>query len=849
MNNKLSNKFRSLLSIVTTRSIRKINQYIVALTLGQSVLATSVLITSLVLGVKQLGVLQGLELAAFDQMVRLQPDEEPDPRLLVVAIVESDIQAQKQWPLSDRTLAQVLKKLQQYQPKAIGLDLFRNVPEPPGREELLQQLQAPNIITINKLGEKNNESVPAITGLPEERIGFNDFVADPDGVVRRNFIYAFQGKEKFYSLSLRLGLLYLADRGISLTIEPNALKLGKTVFVPLDANSGGYQNIDAAGYQVLLSYRSRDNVARQVTVTQVLNGQVDPAWIKDKVVLIGTTAPSIKDFIFTPYKTTERTSPRMAGVIVHAQLVSQILSAVVDSKPLIWFLPEWGEGLWVWAWSCVGGVLAWRLRHPLSLGLAGTVGLGGLWGICFGIFTQAGWIPLIPPALALVTTGVSVLAYKLLHNAFHDPLTNLPNRDFFLKQLQWAISQAKLRQNAQFAVLFLDLDRFNVINNSLGLDIGEQLLVSTTRRLKECLRRRDILARVGGDEFAILLEDISNVSQATNVADKIQQEMTLPFRLNGQDIFTSLSIGIALSQPEYEHQPESLLRDAHTAMYRAKALGKARHELFATGMRAQIVRRLQLETDLRLALEKHEFRLHYQPIVSLQTGRIVGFESLVRWQHPQQGLVSPAEFIPVTEETGLIIPLGQWIFQEACRQLRIWQEQFPTNPPLMMSINLSGQQFSQPDLVEQIQQTIKITGLDGSSLKLEITESIAMNDVESAIAILLRLKSLDMRLSIDDFGTGYSSLSYLHRFPVDTLKVDRSFVSHMENSSENEAIVQTIIMLSHNLGMDVIAEGVETAAQQAKLQALNCEYGQGYFFSKPLPSEAATALLAATPQW
>ena len=856
MVSKVYNKLRLMVSTVTEKCSRNSNIHLAGITLGQSVLAASVLITGIVLGVREMGGLQLLELVAYDRMVRLQPDKGSDPRLVVVEITEADIRSG--WPLSDRTLAQLLEKLQKYQPKVIGLDLYRNIPQPPGQDLLRKQFQADNIITITKLEDANSEGVAPVPGIPEERIGFNDFVIDPDGVVRRDFMYAFQGENKFYSFSLRIALSYLKDKGIAFKVEPNALKLGKTEFVAIDANSGGYQNIDALGYQVLVSYRSPKPVARRVTIAQVLNGSLDPALIKDKVVLIGTTAPSLKDPFFTPYSPAQRDNPATAGVLLHAQLVSQILSTVLDEQSLIWYWPQWGEYIWIWAWSIVGGVVAWRIQHPLSLGLAGTVGVAGLFGICFGIFTQAGWIPLIPPALALVATGASVVAYKLLYNAFHDRLTNLPSRELFLKRLQWAIrrsatryanADAKQQHTALFAVLFLDIDSFKVINDSMGLRIGEQVLVNTARRLKTFLRRRDTLARVGGDEFAILLEDIDDISEATRMADLLQQQMAKPFSLNGQEIFTSASIGIALNQVGQDHQPEALLRDAHTAMYRAKALGKARYEVFATAMRTQVVKRLQLETDLRRAVERQEFQLNYQPIISLKTGKIAGFEALVRWQHPERGFVSPVDFIPVTEETGLIIPLGQWILQEACRQLCIWHEQFPTEPRLTIAVNLSVQQFSQPDLVDFIEQTLNTAGVDARSLKLEITESMAMKDVEAAIALLLRLKGLNLRLSIDDFGTGYSSLSYLHRFPVDTLKVDRSFVSRMEDTSENAAIVETIIMLSHNLGMDAIAEGVETATQRDRLQALNCEYGQGYFFSKPLNSEAATALLAAGTQW
>lgn len=840
---KYSKKFWLLVSLATKHYQRQINPSITTLSLKQSVVVASILVTGLVMGLRQLGWLQLLELVTYDQMVRLQPDAGSNPRLLVVTITEADIKQQKQWPLSDSTLAQLLAKLQQAQPRAIGLDLYRNLPQPPGREVLMQQLQAPNVITIINLGDTNAEGVSPIPGLSTEHIGFNDFVIDPDGVVRRNLIYAQQGKEKFYSFSLQLSLKYLAKQGIALKVKSNALLLGNSVFPPLNNNSGGYHNIDNAGYQVMLSYRSSEQVARQVSLTQVLQGQFDPNWVKDKVVLIGTTAPSLKDLFFTPYSAGKPANPGMPGVLIHAQLVSQLLNTTLEQQSIFWFWPEWAEFLWVWTWALIGGVLAWRLRHPLFLGVGGVICLGSLFGICFGIFTQAGWIPLIPPMLALAIASGSVLAYKLLHNTLHDTLTDLPNRSLFLKQLEWVIAETKLQKNSRFALLFLGIDRFKFINESFGHQFGDQFLVNATQRLKTCLGNRAILARVGGDEFAILLKNITDTSEVTAIADQLHQKMSLPFKNNGQEIFTSISIGIALNQAELDYEPIALLRDAHTAMYRAKDLGKGRHEVFATGMHTQIVKRFQLEIDLHRAIEQQEFELYYQPIVSLKTGKIIGFEALIRWKHPQHGFVSPVEFIPVTEETGLIIPLGKWILQAACHQLSVWQAQFPTNPPLMMSINLSGHQLVQSDLVEYIEQILKETGLNGESLKLEITETVAMNDVEAAISIMLRLRTLNLRLSIDDFGTGYSSLSYLHRFPVNTLKIDRSFVSRMEETDEDAAIVETIMMLSHALGMDVVAEGVETAAQQAKLQVLGCEYGQGYFFSKPVDSKIATTLL------
>ena len=437
---------------------------------------------------------------------------------------------------------------------------------------------------------------------------------------------------------------------------------------------------------------------------------------------------------------------------------------------------------------------------------------------------------------------------QLLHDAFHDALTGLPNRALFIDRLGQLIGHTKRHQDYLFAVLFLDLDRFKVVNDSLGHTIGDQLLIALARRVEACLRPGDSVARLGGDEFTILLDDIQDLQAATRVADRLHQELSLPFNLGGQEVYTTASIGIALSTTGYE-RPEDVLRDADTAMYRAKGQGKARHEVFDQAMHARAVRLLQLETDLRRAVEHGQFQVYYQPIVSLSTGRIAGFEALVRWQHPERGLVSPAEFIPVAEETRLINPIGQWVLGEACRQTRAWQQRFPASPPLSISVNLSIKQFTQPDLIEQIETILQTTGLDARHLKLEITESLIMETAESATEMLWRLKDLGVQLSIDDFGTGYSSLSYLHRFPIDALKIDRSFVSRMNSEDKNSEIVRTIIALARNLGLGVIAEGVETAEQLAQLRLLECEHGQGYLFSKPVDGEAAAGLITAEPQW
>jgi diguanylate cyclase (GGDEF)-like protein len=412
-----------------------------------------------------------------------------------------------------------------------------------------------------------------------------------------------------------------------------------------------------------------------------------------------------------------------------------------------------------------------------------------------------------------------------------------------MDHLKLSVERGKRREDRLFAVLFLDLDRFKVVNDSLGHMVGDQLLVGIARRLEICLRPGDTVARLGGDEFTVLLEDLMSVTEAIEVADRLQKALALPFNLNGHEVFATVSIGIALSSTGYD-RPEEVLRDADTAMYRAKMLGKARHEVFDKTMHARAMNLLQMESDLRRAIERNEFVLHYQPIVALETGTISGFEALIRWQHPERGFVPPDDFIPIAEETGLIIPIGQWVLEEACRQIHEWQEQFTQYPPLQISVNLSSKQFVNSNLIDQIRRVLRETNVEPQSLKLEITESVVMENFDMAIEMLNQLRTLGIELSIDDFGTGYSSLSYLHRFPISTLKIDRSFVSRMSDNNENAEIVRTIMMLARSLKMDVVAEGVETIDQLTQLAMLECEYGQGYYFSKPLKIADAAKLLA-----
>ncbi|HWS55779.1 MAG TPA: EAL domain-containing protein [Pyrinomonadaceae bacterium] len=432
------------------------------------------------------------------------------------------------------------------------------------------------------------------------------------------------------------------------------------------------------------------------------------------------------------------------------------------------------------------------------------------------------------------------------HAAFHDALTGLPNRALLSERLGSAIARARGAEGERFALLFLDLDRFKNVNDSLGHTIGDGLLVTIARRLENSVRSADTVARLGGDEFAILLEGVKSEADAAYMAERVQREMSTPFMLDGHEVFMTVSIGIAHGAAGYEH-PEQVLRDADTAMYRAKAGGRACFEVFDSTMHARAVNLLRLENDLRRAVEREEFTVYFQPIVGLATGRLAGFEALVRWQHPERGFIPPSEFIPVAEDTRLIVPLGLWVLREACRQVVSWQPAGPA--PLTVSVNLSGRQFAQPDLVEQVGAILRETGLAPGRLRLEITESVVMEDAERAVAMLEQLKGLGVRLSIDDFGTGYSSLSYLHRFPLDTLKIDRSFVSQLDAGESRAELVRTIRTLAANMGLEVVAEGIETLGQLGRLAELGCEYGQGYLFARPLAPDAAEALVRGGTRW
>ncbi len=436
---------------------------------------------------------------------------------------------------------------------------------------------------------------------------------------------------------------------------------------------------------------------------------------------------------------------------------------------------------------------------------------------------------------------------KFKHAAYHDALTDLPNRSLLTKHLQFLMERAKETGGYNFAVLFLDLNRFKMINDSLGHFTGDSIILGVAMRLASLTRKEDMVARLNGDEFAIILNGVMSIDDIIHFAELVKRKLSLPFTLDERQIFTSVSIGIVIGDESYEGA-EDLLRDADIAMYKAKKSDK-HYSIFDKNMQTRAVTLLEVETDLRYAIQGNELVAYYQPIVDLQSMKLIGFEALMRWNHPKRGLVSPVDFIPVSESTGLIVPMTLWILRDSCEKLAKWNKQFPDKKPLMMSVNLSGKHFAQDNLVAQIKQILKDTKVHPNCLKLEITESAVMENAEAAISILNQLRRIGIQLSIDDFGTGYSSLSYLHRFPIETLKIDRSFVSAMDQGSENGEIVRTVIALAKALKLNIIAEGIETIHQLHQLRILGCQYGQGFLFSKPVPMQEAEALLEDSERW
>ncbi len=434
---------------------------------------------------------------------------------------------------------------------------------------------------------------------------------------------------------------------------------------------------------------------------------------------------------------------------------------------------------------------------------------------------------------------------QLKQRAFYDALTNLPNRALFIDRLNNALERRKRYPDHIFAVFFLDVDRFKVINDGLGHSGGDQFLVSICQRLKKNTRAVDTVARFGGDEFAILMEDAKNISTVNDLSGRIMNGMTQPFHVLGHEIFATVSIGIVMSDQGDYTRPDELIRDADIAMYHAKERGKACHVIFDSTMQAEAAAALWFETELRRAVERNEFTVYYQPIISMKNNSIIGFEALVRWRHPERGLIAPTDFMAAAEETGLILPIGQWVIREACRQLREWQDHFPEYRNVTVSVNVSSKVFSQPEFYDFVENVLRETGLDPRKLRLEIVERMLIENPELAATLLQRLQDLKVRLDIDDFGTGYSALNYLRQFPINGLKIDRSFIKAITFNRNSAEIVKIIIALAHALSLDVIAEGIETTEQLEIFRKMEGEYAQGFFIFRPMDSKAIEGLLSS----
>ncbi|PSR18033.1 diguanylate cyclase [filamentous cyanobacterium CCP3] len=812
---------------------------------SRAVLVSSLLALTLVSVGKRLQLFETLEMSSFDLLTRLQIQESPDARLLLIEVTEADLEAYG-WPLSDQVIADVIAEMQRYDPAVVGLDLYRNTPQDmPGQAALAQAFESPNVIGIFNVGKQGKGiEVPAPATWPADQVGFNDLVIDPDGVLRRNLLYVSDPENPYFSFPLRVVLAYHSELPFQVDRQNDLLRIGEVEFPALLPGDGGYARADNRGYQVLLKYRTPYQTAPSLTITQVLAGAVPPDWVRGNIVLIGSTASSLKDEFFTPYSQDQSSQFVMAGVEMHAQSISQLLDAIAGQPALYRFLPQWGEFLWLLGWTVVAGVVGWTVRRPaFLLVLSGSIVLG-IWGISGLALAQLIWVPTAEPIAAFLLALGLVLTQKALYRSSYDQLTMLPGRDMFLLQVQRALQH---HPGTAVTVVFLDIDRFKLINQSFGHLTGDRVLKTIGQRLRQFLPTSAQLARVGGDEFAFLLP-VHDQTALDQWLSRLQTDLSAPFSVARRRLSVTSSMGVAMAHRDHPPTAPDLLRDAHTAMYRAKALHEYRHEVFASTMHEEAVRRLELESHLLNAFENNEFLLHYQPIVCLQSSRITGFEALVRWYRPEEGFVSPGQFIQVTEETGLIVHLGQWIFRAACTQLKAWQQQFP-DQPLTMSINLSRRQFHQVDLVDQFRDTLQELALVGNRVQLEITESMIMRDVDGAVELMHRLKQLGLKLAIDDFGTGYSSLSYLHRFPTDTLKIDQSFVGRMDQSDDDREIVQTIVTLGQKLNMDLVAEGIETETQLERLRVMGCRRGQGYLFSQPLGRDAATALLANPWPW
>lgn len=826
---------------------------------GPAILAALSLF-SILFAVQQMGWLQPLELATFDYLLAEQEPAPPHPKILVVGIDEADIQTLRQWPIKDALLARALRSLLEQDAAMVGLDIYRDFPQEPGHAELLAILEDPRIIAVSKLGvDDSSNQIDATAGVPEARLGFIDFVLDPDGVVRRGLLFAKGRQHVETAFAMQLALHYLDQQGVvpSNPRDKPGFVLGESHFRPLEGHSGGYRDINASGFQILLSYHRHPLPAEMVGFTEVLEGRVDPEKIRGRIVLIGSTAESIKDLHLTPFSRLATTHVHTPGVLIHAHILAQMLDAA-ETKHEWQFMPQWLETLWSAVWCLVGALAAWGIRRPLWLQAAALVSLAALVGVHFYLFDQGVWIPLWSAVLGLLAGGLSVFGGRFAYQALHDPLTGLPNRVKLAQRLRTLRRRPSRRH---VALILVELKRYNLISAVLGPQCGDTLLVETARRLRDIADEYgetgwgrwcgDLLpARTDGAQFALLMYRKTARDAVETIAKALHRRCSEPLMIAGEESFPTASIGVALGN---ESDQRNLLQDAHAALSHASALGKL-VEIVDGKIEAAEIESFQTERELHSVVRKSngelphlpEFKVYYQPIVTLETGRISGFEALVRWQHPKRGLVLPFEFVPVAESSGMIVTIGNWVLLEACRQMQAWRAEFSD---LLISVNLAAPQLIHPQTLNYLETVLNVTHLPPAALKLEITESATINHLETALNVLSVSRSLGVSVAIDDFGTGYSSLAYLSKFPVDILKIDMAFVRNMDASILDSSILRSIASLAQDLGLKIIAEGIETERHLRILRELQCDYGQGYLFGKPQTASEAEALLRSHPIW
>jgi diguanylate cyclase (GGDEF)-like protein len=809
---------------------------------NRSIILSGLITTAVLSSFQTLQITEPLELFLFDHAVRLRSDQPTDSRLLIVGLTDEDI-ANYGWPLPENILASLLSKLQANNPRVIGLDLYQQETE---SSQLAEQFAKDNVVGIYKADTENHSSSRQnLTAISQERLGFSDLVIDRDGIVRRSLLFVGADEvydDPFYSFALLLTLNYLGIEKDEFKVTPYSLQVKGVELPILNKGSGGYQGIDNSGYQILLRYRNRDYSASQVSITDVLDNKVRPELIKNKIVILGSTNSSLKDYFYTPYSAKQANQFVMPGVFIHAQITSQLLDIIINEPNALYrFIPVWAEPILVFTFSIIGGLISWHLKRNFLKLISISMLIAVILITSYCLFLGMLWIPAAEVILGILLSASLTTGQRLLYQSAYDESSKLPKRDLFIAEIKKGLRVVSPEPYfSQVFIIFIGIDRIDAINKSLGYQAGEEIIKLVFQKIKSHIPRAAKIARLGDSEFAIFLKAEGETLRTH--ADQIYSLLNEPISLNDNLLLLNAHIGISSSTIEQPLNAEKLIQNAHLAMYQNRLSKPSKYTLFSNQMLSVDNDRLLLESNLLRAIEQESFLLLYQPIVNLKSQTLAGFEALLRWPQEDGSHISPEKFIPIAEETGLILPLGGWVIQTALKQLRAWKS-LSQNHKLTISINLSGYQLCQDDLLEFIKKALLENNIQGNEISLEITENIIINDIDRSINLMSQLKALGVRFSIDDFGTGYSSLSYLHRLPLDTVKIDKSFINSIHNSIEDSVIVKTILSLSRSLNLNVVAEGIETAGQAEVLRRNLCEYGQGYFFGRPLTVEQVERVL------